>query len=64
MDETIPESGPGTPAVILTSDDLRKLLALAVRADVKIGDVPNFFLSVQRLEMAAKSGHDYIALTG
>lgn len=45
----------------LTADDLRKLLALVVRADIKISDVPNVWITVQRLETASKSGWDYVA---
>lgn len=43
----------------LTPADLRNLFALVVRADVKVGEIPNLWISIQRLEVASKSGDTY-----
>lgn len=44
---------------MLTPEDLSVLLRLVVRADLKVGDVPQVWPSIQRLEAAVKSGVPY-----
>ncbi len=47
----------------LTATDLRNLFALVTTADIKVGQVPSLWISIQRLEVASKSGFDYEAVT-
>lgn len=48
--------------MILSANDLRILLTLVQRAPVEVQAIPGIWLSVQRLNEAVKTGHDF-ALT-
>ena len=45
-----------TEAPFLTAEQLKIIFALAVRADVKVSDIPQVWAALQPLDLAVKQG--------
>jgi hypothetical protein len=54
-------SGPeAPPALAILPRDLEVIMKLLPRAQIVVGDIPQIYASLQRLEAAARSGHVFL----
>lgn len=53
-------SAEAPPALVIQPRDLEVVLKLLPRAQIVVGDIPSIYPSLQRLELAARSGHSFL----